>query len=184
MGNPASNVNNWFPEPNENVSGDMMSQGTIGNSSFMNSQLFVDNYPTSTPNLGFSQPGTSNSRSEVSSLSNNSPSSHSLEDDILAFDPATPKAHSSSKSPINRVSPPSGDGSSKVKKRTLNTLAARRYRQKRVDQMSGLESALKETEGERDELKLKVARLEAEVEVLRRLVGSGNGNGKSEGEKS
>lgn len=50
--------------------------------------------------------------------------------------------------------------------------------------MSGLESALKETETERDELKLKVARLEAEVEVLRRLVGSGHGNGKSDEEKS
>lgn len=34
---------------------------------------------------------------------------------------------------------------------------------------------LKETENERDELKIKVARLEAEVEVLRRLTGSGSG---------
>jgi hypothetical protein len=71
-------------------------------------------------------------------------------------------------------SPVSTQGSSaspsKIKKRTLNTLAARRYRQRRVDQVSGLETALKETETERDELKLKVARLEAEVEVLRSLV--------------
>lgn len=40
--------------------------------------------------------------------------------------------------------------------------------------MQGLESALKDTESERDELKLQVARLEAEVDVLRRLLGSGN----------
>lgn len=59
---------------------------------------------------------------------------------------------------------------SKIQKRTLNTLAARRYRQKRVDQVSSLETSLKETQDERDELKLKVARLEAEVEVLRGLV--------------
>jgi hypothetical protein len=63
------------------------------------------------------------------------------------------------------------DSFHRVKKRTLNTLAARRYRQKRVDQMSSLESTLKQTETERDELRLRVARLEAEVEVLRGLVG-------------
>lgn len=45
--------------------------------------------------------------------------------------------------------------------------------------MQGLEFVLKDTETERDELKIKVARLEAEVEVLRRLTSSGNGNSKS-----
>ncbi|KAL2062306.1 hypothetical protein VTL71DRAFT_6572 [Oculimacula yallundae] len=59
---------------------------------------------------------------------------------------------------------------SKVQKRTLNTLAARRYRQKRVDQVQSLENSLKETQDERDALKLKVARLEAEVEILRGLL--------------
>ena len=59
-----------------------------------------------------------------------------------------------------------------VKKRTLNTLAARRYRQRRVDQVSGLEAALKETEAERDDLKTRVARLEGELDVLRRLMGT------------
>jgi hypothetical protein len=186
MGNPTPTVNDsfsWGPNSNENVFGDMMSQRSMADSFVdlppSSSQLFLNDLNIA-PNLGLSQPSTSNSRSEVSSLSNASPSTRSLEDDILAFDPVIPKAGSSSKSPINRISPPSGD--SKIKKRTLNTLAARRYRQKRVDQMSGLESALKETEVERDELKLKVARLEAEVEVLRRLTVSGNE--KSEGEKS
>jgi len=58
----------------------------------------------------------------------------------------------------------------KVAKRTLNTLAARRYRQKRVDQMNGLEAVLKETETERDDLKVRVARLEGELEALKALL--------------
>jgi len=60
--------------------------------------------------------------------------------------------------------------SARVEKRKQNTLAARRYRQKRVDQMSTLESELKETQSERDALKVRVARLEGEVETLRALL--------------
>lgn len=113
-------------------------------------------------------------------MSNDSPQNRLLEDDFLSFDAADPVTSSSSKPPTNRTSSSSDNNSSRIKKRTLNTLAARRYRQKRVDQMAGLEITLKETETERDELKIKVARLEAEVEVLRRLVGSGSGQCSSE----
>ncbi|KAF2180538.1 hypothetical protein K469DRAFT_592289, partial [Zopfia rhizophila CBS 207.26] len=60
----------------------------------------------------------------------------------------------------------------RIEKRKQNTLAARRYRQKRVDQMTSLESALKETQSERDALKVRVARLEGEVETLRQLLRS------------
>ncbi|KAF2260736.1 hypothetical protein CC78DRAFT_414233, partial [Lojkania enalia] len=60
----------------------------------------------------------------------------------------------------------------RIEKRRQNTLAARRYRQKRVDQMNSLESQLKETQSERDELKVRVARLEGEVETLRQLLSS------------
>jgi hypothetical protein len=49
-------------------------------------------------------------------------------------------------------------------------MAARRYRQKRVDQMSTLESQLKDTQNERDALKFRCARLEGEVETLRALL--------------
>jgi len=66
-----------------------------------------------------------------------------------------------------------------IKKRTLNTLAARRYRQRRLDQVSELEEQLKETKEERDGLKNRVARLEGELDVLRRLVGAGGGGGKN-----
>lgn len=75
---------------------------------------------------------------------------------------------SASKSPASSSSPSSPG--SKVHKRTLNTLAARRYRQKRVDQMADLEQKLKESEKEKEELQMRVARLEGEVEVLRGLL--------------
>lgn len=66
----------------------------------------------------------------------------------------------------------STESTARVEKRRQNTLAARRYRQKRVDQMSSLESTLKETQTERDDLKVRVARLEGEVETLRQLLKS------------
>lgn len=59
---------------------------------------------------------------------------------------------------------------SRVEKRKLNTLAARRYRQKRLEQMSGLEAALKEVERERDALKVRVAKLEGETDILKSLL--------------
>ncbi|KAH7382472.1 hypothetical protein DE146DRAFT_681510 [Phaeosphaeria sp. MPI-PUGE-AT-0046c] len=59
---------------------------------------------------------------------------------------------------------------SKIEKRKANTMAARRYRQKRVDQMSTLESELKDVKTERDDLKVRCARLEGEVETLRALL--------------
>lgn len=62
--------------------------------------------------------------------------------------------------------------SSRVEKRKANTMAARRYRQKRVDQMTDLENQLKETRTERDDLKVRCARLEGEVETLRQLLRS------------
>ncbi|KAK6598793.1 bZIP transcription factor [Botrytis cinerea] len=52
--------------------------------------------------------------------------------------------------------------------------AARRYRQKRVDQMSSLEAALKEVERERDALKVRVAKLEGETDILKSLLSKKN----------
>ncbi|KAH7064176.1 hypothetical protein BKA63DRAFT_572602 [Paraphoma chrysanthemicola] len=71
--------------------------------------------------------------------------------------------HSSRTSPL-------APESSKIEKRKANTMAARRYRQKRVDQMSSLESELKDVKTERDDLKVRCARLEGEVETLRALL--------------
>jgi hypothetical protein len=59
---------------------------------------------------------------------------------------------------------------SKVAKRTLNTLAARRYRQKRLDHIAFLEAELKQAQDERDALKVNVARLEGETKLLTELL--------------
>jgi hypothetical protein len=57
-------------------------------------------------------------------------------------------------------------------RRHRNTMAARKYRQKRLDQISDLERALSDVTTERDDLKLKLARREAEVEALREILGN------------
>lgn len=59
---------------------------------------------------------------------------------------------------------------SRVRKRNLNTLAARRYRQKRTDEQNNLAAELKEAQAERDDLKVHVARLEGELEGLKRML--------------
>lgn len=56
-------------------------------------------------------------------------------------------------------------------KRQRNTMAARKYRQKRLDRIADLERALSDVACERDELKLKLARREAEVDALREVLG-------------
>ena len=84
-----------------------------------------------------------------------------------SFTPSPPTSSNTSSRPPPKSTHQSKD---KVTKRTLNTLAARRYRQKRVDQMSDLETVLKETQSERDELKVRVARLEGELEAIKGLL--------------
>ena len=59
-----------------------------------------------------------------------------------------------------------------VIKRQRNTMAARKYRQKRLDRIADLERALGDMTNERDELKLQLARKEAEVEALREILSS------------
>ena len=57
---------------------------------------------------------------------------------------------------------------SRIEKRALNTQAARRYRQKQRDQVSGLEED--RTRQERDSFKVRVAELEGELKALRNLL--------------
>jgi hypothetical protein len=83
---------------------------------------------------------------------------------------SSPEQMSSSKLSRGKSSPVVQEPASRIEKRKANTLAARRYRQKRVDQMSTLEAELKEVKAERDELKVRNARLEGEVETLRALL--------------
>ncbi|KNG52029.1 BZIP domain-containing transcription [Stemphylium lycopersici] len=83
-----------------------------------------------------------------------------------------PEQTCSSKLSSTKNSPAGSEPPSRIEKRKANTLAARRYRQKRVDQMSTLEAELKEVKAERDDLKVRNARLEGEVETLRALLRS------------
>ncbi|OTA24660.1 hypothetical protein BTJ68_13354 [Hortaea werneckii EXF-2000] len=76
-------------------------------------------------------------------------------------------------SPKKSTSPDSSmttSATERNRKRQRNTEAARRYRQRKVDRTTELEEALAAVSKERDELRLKLARSEAEAEVLRRMV--------------
>jgi hypothetical protein len=83
---------------------------------------------------------------------------------------SSPELHSAGRASTKAA--PSAADSSRIEKRRANTLAARRYRQKRVDQVVGLEAELKEVKAERDDMKVRCAKLEGEVEALRALLRS------------
>ncbi|KAI1115466.1 hypothetical protein F5Y14DRAFT_130112 [Nemania sp. NC0429] len=55
-------------------------------------------------------------------------------------------------------------------KRQRNNVAARKYRQKRIDRINELELELDEVKQERDDLKLRLARQEAEAAALRSML--------------
>lgn len=55
-------------------------------------------------------------------------------------------------------------------KRQRNTLAARKYRQKRIDRIAELEDAVNKLKAEKDELRIKLARQEAETAALREML--------------
>ncbi|KAF7928088.1 uncharacterized protein EAE97_009886 [Botrytis byssoidea] len=129
-------------------------------------------------------------QSDVGSIDNMSQSHSFLDNQIhraISTDQSSPTSsnpkstssptHSSPPSPPSpKTQTPTSSSStvSRVEKRKLNTLAARRYRQKRVDQMSSLEAALKEVERERDALKVRVAKLEGETDILKSLLSKKN----------
>lgn len=56
-----------------------------------------------------------------------------------------------------------------VLKRQRNNVAARKYRQKKIDRISELEDELKDVKDERDDLRVRLARQEAEVAALKSL---------------
>lgn len=97
--------------------------------------------------------------------------SHSSSSYTSTQDEVSPSAEqfSPSAAPSTKTRPPCRE-SSRVEKRKANTLAARRYRQKRVDQMSSLETELKNVKTERDDFKVRCARLEGELQALQALL--------------
>jgi len=73
---------------------------------------------------------------------------------------------------------PSSNADAQAIKRSKNTLAARKSRQKRLDRISQLDQALKAMEKEKDEWKTKALKLEGEVGMWRQLCGAKGGNDK------
>lgn len=64
-----------------------------------------------------------------------------------------------------------------ISRRQRNNLAAKRYRQKKIDRIEELEEQVKEVTQERDELRIKLARQEAEVAALREMLKLGEKKG-------
>ncbi|GKZ31441.1 hypothetical protein AbraIFM66950_012051 [Aspergillus brasiliensis] len=100
-----------------------------------------------------------------------SPGVNSLAEPSEIEFPPMPSVSSSASSRAAAAAPPK-EAPNRVKKRELNTLAARRYRQRRVDRMNQLEEELAAIKRERDELKMRVSKLEGETEALRSMVRS------------
>lgn len=55
-------------------------------------------------------------------------------------------------------------------KRQRNNIAARKYRQKRIDRISELEAEVEDVKQERDDLRIRLARQEAETAALREIL--------------
>ena len=102
-----------------------------------------------------------------------SPYSHTSSTATTSSNNASSNHHSKPRhSTSKRSSASNADGDAEaILKRHRNTIAARKYRQKRLDRITELEGALAAMTNERDELKLKLARAEAEVSVVRGMMG-------------
>ncbi|PYI31128.1 hypothetical protein BP00DRAFT_425783 [Aspergillus indologenus CBS 114.80] len=85
----------------------------------------------------------------------------------------TARSHSSTEESMGSDTPSSQDSEEEriQEKRRRNKMASRRLRQRQVEHVSDLESRLGRVTRERDDLRLQVAKWEAEVMVLRKLVG-------------
>ncbi|KAK0726845.1 hypothetical protein B0T26DRAFT_617127, partial [Lasiosphaeria miniovina] len=57
-----------------------------------------------------------------------------------------------------------------VAKRQRNNVAAKKYRQKKLDRIQELEEEVDEVKRERDELRISLARKEAETAALREML--------------
>lgn len=117
--------------------------------------------PTSTSSTPLPPPTTTNK----------SPTSRSSIPGTSTFSLHPSPSSSSSSSSRKRKSSPEEEDSAVTLKRQRNTLAARKYRQKRLDRISELEEALAAMTNERDDMRLQLARREAEVDALREMLG-------------
>jgi len=81
-----------------------------------------------------------------------------------------PPSHRPSPNSDGRDSEIATPHADKVLRRQRNTIAARKYRQKKVDRIDELENLLKEMTRERDDLRIRLARQEAETEALKSIM--------------
>ncbi|KAM3419171.1 hypothetical protein BST61_g5115 [Cercospora zeina] len=131
--------------------------------------LEVDQENTETA-AGLCIPGAPDTHSSVTGLSSQSPTSTS-NSHTASSSPTSLSLDSRGAAPGSSISGQSQtEPSYKVQKRKRNTEAARRYRQRKEDKVAELEEALKAMTEERNELSLKLARAEAETNVLRSVL--------------
>jgi hypothetical protein len=85
-----------------------------------------------------------------------------------------PRSHSQSRSRSQSGSP--GTDPALALKRRRNNVAARKYRQKKIDRINELELELEGVKKERDEFRIRLARQEAETAALRTMLKLQSGN--------
>ncbi|KAI1382834.1 uncharacterized protein F4822DRAFT_98140 [Hypoxylon trugodes] len=94
-----------------------------------------------------------------------------------SYSPPIPQASSSqTQTPQTKGRSPPTDPVTALK-RQRNNVAARKYRQKRIDRINELEGELQSVKQERDDLKLRLARQEAEAAALRSMLQMNSGKG-------
>jgi hypothetical protein len=101
----------------------------------------------------------------ATSITANQPDPYSMSPPTLHYDQVQQSQQPSSG---KRRSPPVDHVT--ALKRQRNNVAARKYRQKRIDRINELELELDEVKQERDDLKLRLARQEAETAALRSML--------------
>ncbi|GKU09513.1 unnamed protein product [Fusarium langsethiae] len=104
-------------------------------------------------------------------ITNKSPASTSSIPGTSTFSLHPSPPSSSSSTSRKRKSPLEEEDSAVTLKRWRNTLAARKYRQKRLDRIFELQDALAAMTNERDDMRLQLARREAEVDTLKEMLG-------------
>ncbi|KAI1213647.1 uncharacterized protein F4807DRAFT_408569 [Annulohypoxylon truncatum] len=125
------------------------------------------------PNLNFQFNQPPNSYHASGSGSDTGPSDPSYSPAAM---PKSPGASSNQgRTPKSRRSPPVDPVT--ALKRQRNNVAARKYRQKRIDRISELEMELQGVKQERDDLRLRLARQEAEAAALRSMLQLNSGKG-------
>lgn len=120
-------------------------------------------------------PGTSTSHSNCRSTFHTPPSQNL---NVMSTTAPTTSAASlsalasatGSTSTTTAVDATAGEDLEVARKRYRNTLAARKYRQKRLDRIKELEMSLKAVSKERDELRLRLVRQEAETATLKEML--------------